>query len=238
LSYGAIGSLAVEPIEKKPFMDFLPGTKTLSLGGWGCNLHCRYCENHSISQSGPRPFSKHCSPSDIVAIAKEKHCKSVCMTYNEPTLAIEYLLDIGEACHENDLKFIIKTNAYINHDYWEVVCKAVDAMNIDYKGSFEHFEDVTQCRYKDYGRKITTAMNNDVHIELSVPILPGYSNEERDYFWPLEIECAEVGTKLHCHLLKINPAHLMINFPTTSDEDIEKAKEDLSHIFPEEYIHV
>jgi pyruvate formate lyase activating enzyme len=236
-SYGIISALAVEPIEKKPLMHFLPGTKTLSLGGYGCNLECRYCENNNISQVGPLTFDRQATPSEVIETAKERLCESVCMTYNEPTLAIEYLLELGEKCHENDLKFIIKTNAYINQEPWEEVCKVVDAMNIDYKGSFEYFEDVTQCRYKDFGRKITTALNNDVHVELSIPVMPGYGDED-SYFWPLEIECAEVGTKLHCHLLKINPAHLMINSPTTSDEDIERARKDLSYIFPEEYIHV
>jgi len=234
-SYGIISALAVEPIEKKPFKHFMPGTKTLSVGGFGCNLQCLGCENYKISQSGPSKSSKHCSPSDIIEIAKEKHCPSICMTYNEPTIAIEYLLELGKKCHENDLKFIIKTNAYINQEPWEEVCKVVDAANIDYKGFGQHFEDITQCRYKDYSDKILKAYYNDVHIELSIPIMPGYSNEDRDYFWPLiglmDGADADDFKKIPCHLLKINPAHLMINERTTSDEDIEKARKDLFHIF-------
>jgi len=242
----AISALAVEPIEKKPLTHFLPGTKTLSLGGWGCNLRCVGCENHKISQhsiskSESKLDAKQMSPKNIIEIAKEKDCPSICMTYNEPTIAIEYLLELGKKCHENDLKFIIKTNAYINDEPWEEVCEVVDAMNIDYKGSFESFEDVTQCRYKDYGKKILIAYYNDVHIELSIPILPGYSNDDGCYFWPLislmDGADADDFKKIPCHLLKINPAHLMINERTTSDREIAKAKEDLSYIFSEEYIH-
>ena len=230
-SYGIISALAVEPIEKKPLKHFLPGTKTLSLGGFGCNLECRYCENNNISQVEPLTYDRQVSTFDVIETAKERQVESVCMTYNEPTIAIEYLLELGKKCHENDLKFIIKTNAYINQEPWEEVCKVVDAMNIDYKGSFDKFEDMTGCRYKDYGRKINTALDNDVHVELSVPIFPGYNNEDGYYFHPLATSCAEVGIEIPCHLLKINPAHLMIDAPTTSDEDIERAMEDLSYVF-------
>ncbi len=204
------------------------------------------CENHKISQhsiskSGSNLDSKYMSVKNIIEIAKEKHCKSVCMTYNEPTIAIEYLLELGEACHENDLKFIIKTNAYINREPWKEVCKIVDAMNIDYKGAGDNFEDVTQCRWiRDMREKMIDTSDKRVHIELSIPIYPGYNNDNGWYFLPLEqsVFLMPMGKQTHCHLLKINPAHLMINEPTTSDEDIEKAKEDLSHIFSEENIHI
>ncbi len=235
-TFGVVSSIAVEPIEKKPLKHFLPGTKTLSVGGYGCNLECRYCENEKISQTNARFHSKNFIPQDIIAAAKDKHCQSVCMTYNEPTIAIEYLIRIGELCHEDGLKLIIKTNAYINKEPWEEVCKIVDAMNIDYKGAFQYFEDVTQCRYVDYDEKINIALDNDVHLELSIPILPGYSNEDHHYFWPLQCGCAEVGIEIPCHLLKVNPAHLMIDSPATSDEDISHAREDLKYIFEDIYV--
>lgn len=235
IDYGAISSLAVEPIEKKPFRHFMSGTKTLSLGGYGCNLHCRYCENESISQHGQSVLAKHFSVKNIVSDAKEKHCKSVCMTYNEPTLAIEYLLHLAEECHQNDLKFIIKTNAYINQEPWEEVCKVVDAMNIDFKGSFDRFEEITECRYVEFNEKIIVAQNNDVHVEFSIPIFPDVETNNGEYFWPLEL-LTEVENDIPCHLLKVNPAYLMINERATSDEEIESARERLQWIFPTIYI--
>jgi len=237
-NFGVVSAVAVEPIEKKPFKRYLPGTKTLSVGGFGCNLECKYCENENISQVGAGPNSKHFTPQQLIEVAIEKHCESICLTYNEPTIAFEYLIRIGELCHEDGLELIIKTNAYINEEPWEEVCKVVDAMNIDYKGFGNYFEDATQCRYKDYSQKIWTAINNDVHVELSIPIMPGYSNDDHRYFWPLEIGLAEVNKNVPCHLLKINPAHLMIDSPTTSDEDIALAKEHLKYIFDEKYIYV
>lgn len=233
--WGAISSMAVEPIEKKPFKHFLPGTKILSIGGWGCNLMCLACENWEISQSESHEAYCLHSNVEIVEMAKEKDCPSVCMTYNEPTIAIEYLIELANLCHENDLKFIIKTNAYINEGPWEEVCKVVDAMSVDYKGAFQYFEDVTQCRYVNYSGKIDMAHDYGIHVELSVPILPGYENKDGGYFWPLE-SFKQYDIEIPCHLFKVNPAYLMIDSPTTSDEDIKSALADLSEIFSE--IHV
>jgi pyruvate formate lyase activating enzyme len=235
--YGMISSMAVEPIEKKPFIDFLPGTKTLSIGSWSCNLSCKYCENHQISQVEVNKSAKFFSVKEVVDIAIDKGCSSVCMTYNEPTIQIEYLFDLSKACHEKHLKFIIKTNAYLNIDPWIEVCKAVDAMNIDYKGDCKHFEYITGCYYINYKQRIDLAVSHRVHVELSIPIMPGF-RKDNSYFEPLSFlaDCKNVFN-LHCHLLKIYPAHLMIDSLTTSDEDIEKAKEALYSIFPKDFLH-
>ncbi len=237
-AYGAISSIATEPIEKKPFKHFMPETRTLSIGGFGCNLECKYCENFSISQSDP-PEDHFYSPEDIVSMACDfDSVKSVCMTYNEPTIAFEYLIKLANLCHENDLKFIIKTNAYINREPWKEVCKVVDAMNIDYKGAGRHFEDITQCRY-DYHRgfqwKMFDAFDNDVHVELSIPVFPDFKLEEW-YFLPLQEVFNTYRKDTSIHLLKVNPAHLMIDSETTSDEDIERAREILSRYFEHIYV--
>ena len=239
-SYGVISALAVEPIEKKPFKHFLPGTKTLSIGGWGCNLRCRHCENHSISQVGHSQGTsfKKSSVEEVIKVAKEKNCPSVCMTYNEPTILYDFLMDLGRACHKNDLKFIIKTNAYINRKPWQEVCKVVDAMSIDFKGAGSYFEDITECRWTpDMREKMCDVTDNHVHLELSIPIFSGYKSGG-SYFMSLEqsVPLMPDQKDTPCHLLKVNPAHLMIDYPTTSDEDIENAREDLSYIFKDIYV--
>jgi len=232
-AYGAISSIATEPIEKKPFKHFMPGTRTLSIGGFGCNLECKYCENCSISQSDP-PEDHFYSPKDIVSMACYfDSVKSVCMTYNEPTIAFEYLIKLANLCHENDLKFIIKTNAYINREPWKEVCKVVDAMNIDMKGIGDTFEEITNCRYVGgYCRKIMSALVYSSHVEISIPV---YANTELD----LQIfgeNMKMFGYDVPIHLLKVNPAHLMINERVTSDEEIEDARKLLSHFFTDIYV--
>jgi len=232
-TFGVVSSIAVEPIEKKPFKQFMPGTKTLSVGGFGCNLECKYCENWKISQVRPHPDRKHFTPQDIVKVAKEKHCQSVCMTYNEPTVAIEYLIRIGELCHNDGLKLIIKTNAYINLEPWKEICEVVDAMNIDFKGAFDNFENVTDCRYINFNEKVFWAHFSGVHVELNIPIF--HNVDLAGYFFTLE-DFAEADVDLLCHLFKVNPANLMIDEITTTDGEILDAKSSLSYFFTNIYV--
>ena len=236
-TFGQISSMAVEPIEKKPFKHFMPGTRTLSIGGWGCNLRCRMCESTSISQCGPSVDSKVISVEEIIQTAKNHNCSSVCLTYNEPTIAFEFLMFLGRACHKNDLKFVIKTNAYINIEPWRAMCEVVDAVNVDYKGHKEIFEQITECRHVEYNDKIEVALKNDVHVEISIPIFSIIDMKDsfEDIKW-FNVLGGGKGYNIPIHLLKVNPAYKMINEKTTSDEEIEKARDILSQYFDNIYI--
>ncbi|KKN30860.1 hypothetical protein LCGC14_0829850 [marine sediment metagenome] len=141
-AYGYLTNIAVEPIEKKPITHFLPGTKTLSIGSFGCSLFCKFCQNSHISQITGFEDSSIFTPNEVVKMAIEKECASVCMTYNEPIIQYEYLLDLAEECHKNDLKFVIKTNAFINKEPWKKICQVVDVFNIDFKGNREKYKTV------------------------------------------------------------------------------------------------
>jgi pyruvate formate lyase activating enzyme len=232
--FGAISSMAVEPIEKKPFKNFLPVTKTLSIGGWGCSLRCVYCENHKISQSEAPVNCNYFSLMDIVEMAIDKQCDSVCMTYNEPTLSFEYLMDLASLCHKKNLYFIIKTNAYINSDPWDDICKNVDAMNIDVKGIYSLFEKMTTCKYVNIYYHILSAMVLGSHVEVSIPVYGGVDMKGFLYHFCEEMKSLQLD--IPCHLLKMTPAHLMIDAPMTSNEEVEVAKDILSGYFTNIYM--
>lgn len=232
-AYGAISSIVTGPIEQKPFKHFLPGAEILSIGSWGCNLHCKFCENYSISQV--EPLEDHFySPEDIVALAKYHKCESVCMTYNEPILAFEYLINLGEKCHKNDLKLIIKTNAYIDHEPWEEICKVIDAVNIDVKGIYDFFKKMTGCNYNDIYSHILCATFEDVHVEISIPVYAGVDMAGSLYHFCEEMKRHHLN--IPCHLLKINPAYKMIDMKETGDWEITVAKEILDEYFTYVYV--
>jgi len=194
------------------------------------------CENHKISQSDIHSNAKKFSVNQLIKIAKEKHCESICMTYNEPTVYYEFLLDLANACHDNDLKFIIKTNAYINEEPWEEVCKVVDAMNIDFKGAYQYFENITECRFiPNYFDKIRTAITYGVHVEISIPIFSGIDMLS-DLHYLISQLAAMGGADIPCHLLKVNPAYFMIDYPTTSDEEIGVVDRCLSGVLANIYV--
>lgn len=233
-NYGQLTHIAVEPIGKKPIVNFLSKTKTLSVGVCGCNLKCKFCENYYISQCDDFD-SGHYSPCYIVDLAKRKNCESICMTYNEPIISFEYLLDIAKECHKQGLKFIIKTNAYINKEPWKEICKVIDAVNIDWKGSKTQYKEVCGVNIDDnliYDR-IKEAYQSNVHVEISIPIHQGILKEEERVelhrFGSFLINLnSDIYKSIPCHLLKVYPAYKYEKYSTTSDKDIAKVYSILS----------
>lgn len=225
--YGYISSIAAEPIEKKPFKKFIPGTRTLSVGTYGCSLSCDFCENHLISQSIPSGIIKKYSPQKIVDIAKKEKCQSVCMTYNEPTVHYEYLMDLSELCDKSGLFFILKTNGYVNKKPWKKICKFTYAINIDWKGGPAVFRTLTGgSKLFNIYYNIKIALEELVHIEISIPIYSGMDREQELSLFASTL--ATLNKDIPCHLLPITPSYRMENSLPTMKEEILQTKKILS----------
>src|SRR5512138_543771 len=113
-SYGRSSGFCVDPVEKKPLNHFLPGTSILSFGTAGCNLACRFCQNWDISKSKEiDTLADAASPEAIAAAATELGCRSVAFTYNDPTIFLEYAIDVADACHAVGLEAVAVTAGYI-----------------------------------------------------------------------------------------------------------------------------
>jgi len=201
--YGQLSVASVEPIEKKPFYHYRPGTKVLSIGSWGCNLKCTYCENFFISQEFDTPDVKSYSPVEIVRMAIENECQGVCMSFNEPSIQYEYLMKLAKCTRESGLYFAVKTNGYVNYIHWGSLCEAVDAVNIDWKP--ENVAGVP--KYTDHIRtciKLAIEENYGVHVEISVPIIsedPVVYEHIAAYFKPT------IKNRVPIHLLPVTPCH-------------------------------
>jgi pyruvate formate lyase activating enzyme len=133
----------VDPIEKKPLAWFLPGSQTFSIGTYGCNFACRFCQNDELSRHGGQlqralPFV---SPEQIVVLAQRHACQSVAFTYNEPTVFFEYMLDIAKLARAAGLQTVLVTNGYINPKPRAELFPWIDAANIDIKAFSESFYD-------------------------------------------------------------------------------------------------
>jgi pyruvate formate lyase activating enzyme len=221
-SYGKITHLSVEPIKKKPFDYFLKDTFTLSLGLFGkCSLNCLFCENFEYTQLNKDNKYIEKTISDIINIAKEKNCKSICMSYNEPTVFFEFLIDLAGECHKNDLKFLIKTNAYLNEAPWTEVCKHVDAINADWKGSTKQYREVCGSSIIKNNNfiidKIKIALDNNVHVEVSIPIYHNFLKINKD---SLLAFINEFDGKVPIHLLRVTPIYKHEKYLPTTDKEI------------------
>ena len=178
LTYGKVVAMNVDPIEKKPLYHFLPGSKTFSIGTNGCNLKCRNCQNFSISQKVPeREFTKNISAEEIVDMALKNQCESISFTYNEPTVFYEYMLEIAKLSKIAGLKNVMVTNGYINKEPLLELIPYLDAVNIDLK-VFDNkiYKSLFKGKLKPVLKTIKTLKKNNVWIELTNLIIPGYSD--------------------------------------------------------------
>ena len=113
-SYGRSSGFCVDPIEKKPLNQFLPGTPVLSFGTAGCNLACKFCQNWDMSKSRQMDtLADSASPESLARAARRLDCRSIAFTYNDPVIFLEYAVDAAQACHEQGIRSVAVTAGYI-----------------------------------------------------------------------------------------------------------------------------
>ncbi len=136
-NYGRLTSIALDPIEKKQLAMYMQGSLILSVGSYGCNLNCSFCQNHEISRAhaGSVPW-REVSPRQLCDLALEYRPHGnigVAFTYNEPLVSMEYLLDTAALLHEADMKVVLVSNGSVSEAAAREVIPHIDAMNIDLK---------------------------------------------------------------------------------------------------------
>ena len=208
LNYGRVTSLAIDPIEKKPLYHFYPGSVILSLGSFGCNMACPFCQNYTISQGGEQEVRWQISPEQLVELAQETSQQhgsiGVAFTYNEPLLSYEYLRDTLPLLHQAEQKAVLVTNGQVEEEPLRELLPYVDAMNIDLKT----FADKTYAKLggslQAAQRTIHMAAEAGVHVEVTTLVVPGISDDMNEF-------CAEVDWL--AGVSREIPLHLSRYFP-------------------------
>ena len=139
-TYGRSSGFCADPIEKKPFNHFLPGTSVLSFGTAGCNLACRFCQNWDISKSREvDTLADAAAPEAIAEAAHRLGCRSVAFTYNDPVIFMEYAMDVADACRERGIRAVAVTAGYMNPAPRAEFFRHMDAANVDLKAFTDEF---------------------------------------------------------------------------------------------------
>ncbi|MEM4641418.1 MAG: AmmeMemoRadiSam system radical SAM enzyme [Candidatus Pacearchaeota archaeon] len=225
LVYGKPCSIAIDPIEKKPFYHFLPGTKSLSIATVGCNFHCLHCQNYAISQARVEdvPYIE-AKPEEIVEQAKANDVKSISFTYTEPTVFYEYMLDIAKLAKKEKIKCNIVSNGFINEKPLKKLIPYVRAANIDLKGNALFYEKICQARIEPVLETIKLLHSKKVWVELTNLIIPGYNDNVNEIkkmvSWILE----NLGKDVPLHFSAFYPAYKLTNVPSTEPEFLIKAR--------------
>ncbi|MDD5599961.1 MAG: AmmeMemoRadiSam system radical SAM enzyme [Victivallaceae bacterium] len=228
LSYGMPVALHVDPIEKKPLAEFLPGTKTFSLGTFGCTLDCSFCQNASLSRGSytGAAYENYLAPERVVELALDNNCRSVAFTYNEPTVFAEYAIDIAELAHKRDLKTVLVTNGYITEQAAADLYPVIDAANVDMKGfSEEFYRSMTASHLNPVLNAIRYFYELEKHIEITNLVIPG-KNDSMDMIdaWLDWVE-ENLDKKAPLHFSAFFPTHKYYGSPRTPRETLWKIKE-------------
>jgi pyruvate formate lyase activating enzyme len=221
LAYGRISSLALDPVEKKPFFHVKPGTELLSLGSAGCNFRCPFCQNWTISQRHPR--LSLLTPDKLVREAQTLGAAGVAYTYNEPLINIEYVLDCAKLVRTQGLLNTVVTNGYINQEPLQDLLPYIDAWNIDIKSIRPEF-------YRRFCRAELAPVLETVkiaarsaHVEITHLIVTG-GNDELDQISELVDWIADVSPQIPLHLTRYYPNYRW-EAPATDPELLYKARD-------------
>ncbi|MEI7542368.1 MAG: AmmeMemoRadiSam system radical SAM enzyme [bacterium] len=206
LTYGELTSYAVDPVEKKPLYNFYPGTKVFSIGSWGCNLKCTFCQNWQTSQQ--KSVTEHYEKEEIITLAKESNSIGIAYTYNEPLIGYEFVFDVCCLAHENNLKNVLVTNGFINEEPLTEILPYIDAMNIDLKAfSNEFYVKVCAGQLAPVLKTIKQAKAAGIHVELTTLIIPGL-NDEKDIESIVEW-VSEISVDIPLHFSRYFPQYKM-----------------------------
>lgn len=228
VNYGEITSIALDPIEKKPIRHFYPGSKILSVGSYGCNLKCPFCQNYEISTVGKNSIkTQYATPENLIQIALDLIPRGnigIAYTYNEPLVGYEFVRDCAVLARKNNLKNVVVTNGCFNEEILEEILPYIDAFNIDLKSFSDEFYNKMGGDFELVKNFIKLA-HTKAHIEITTLIIPDENDSEKEMI-SLSNFIASINKDMPLHVSRFFPCYEMKEKKPT---DVKKVY-DLAHI--------
>jgi pyruvate formate lyase activating enzyme len=227
LTYGRPVVVHVDPIEKKPFYHFLPGSSAYSFGSSGCPLRCRFCQNWELSQSSPGDLPADFTPPlEVVRAAGERRAPVIAFTYNEPTTFTEYLLDIAQAARVRGLRSVLVSCGIMREAPLADMCRSLDAIKIDLKGFSEDFYRlVCGAELKPVLRSIAHVAKSGTHLEIVNLVVPTLNDGDKTLKGLCAWVAGELGPDVPIHFTRFHPDYQLLNLPPTPVATLERARE-------------
>lgn len=231
-AYGKITSISLDPIEKKPLNYFYPGSQILSLGSYGCNFVCPFCQNHEISMAGVKELERGILPVYLLhpeeavrqAVAsRDRGNIGLAFTYNEPLINYEYVRDCSILAREEGLKNVVVTNGSVSQDILNGILPWIDAFNIDLKGFTKEFYQMVHGNLEDVKKFIKTAAAYS-HVEITTLVIPGLNDTEEEID-RMAAWIAAVRPDIPLHLNRFFPRYKMLDKKATKVESLLRLAE-------------
>jgi pyruvate formate lyase activating enzyme len=225
LVYGRPVSIHIDPIEKKPFYHYLPGSAALSLATTGCPLHCKFCQNWEISQSSPEDHPvAYTPPAGIVNAAHANKAPVIAFTYNEPTVFAEYLTDISRAANKRGIRCVLISCGFMNEAPLMEMCNVLDAVKIDLKGFSEDFyRNVCGAELQPVLRSIKQIAKGRTHLEIVNLVVPTFNDSDKMLKELIDWILGEIGPDVPVHFTRFHPDYQLLNLPPTPVATLEHA---------------
>jgi len=216
LIYGFVSSLAANPIEKKPFYHFHPGTRSLTAGSWSCNFGCPWCQNWDITKAPPPPTGDYVSPERFVDLVERSGCQGTSISFNEPTLSLEWSLEVFPLARQRGFYNTFVTNGYMTPEALSLLIDAgLGAMNVDVKGDAAAVKKF--CKFVDVDKVWTAcrlARSRGVHIEITTLVIPSVNDSETILRGIALRMATELGREVPWHVSGYSPAYKFTAPPT------------------------
>ncbi|MCW8800182.1 MAG: AmmeMemoRadiSam system radical SAM enzyme [Desulfobacter sp.] len=229
LAYGKIIAEHIDPIEKKPLFNFLPGSKAFYIGTVGCNFRCKHCQNFDISQYAQEHkgqiLGQDRTPEQIVAATKAAGCETIAYTYTEPTIFFEFAYDTAILAQEEGIKNVFVSNGYMSSEAAYQIAPYLDAINIDIKAFTDKFyKEICSARLKPVLETIRLMKKLGVWVEATTLIIPGL-NDKEDELRDIARFIKSVGTEVPWHVTQFYPTYKLMDRPFTPVGTLRRARE-------------
>lgn len=236
LTYGVISGHALDPIEKKPLYHFFPGYNILSIGSYGCNLRCDFCQNWQISQERTSLLYPNTTIEKLEAeaLASGKNI-GIAFTYNEPVIWFEFVRDVALKIKERGLFTVMVSNGFINSRPLDELLRCIDAFNIDLKAFNDNFyKKLTGAEIEPVKSSLKQIAKTGKHLEITTLVIPG----RNDSIEEMEEQCRwisnELGDEIPLHLSRYFPVYKRSD-PSTPVETLfrlqNSARKYLKHVY-------
>ncbi len=235
-NYGRVTAYALDPIEKKPLYHFYPGADILSLGTYGCNLRCGFCQNWSIAHGNPDSVAL--TPEQAVNLAREQTGRErtnigIAYTYSEPLIWYEFVRDTARLARRAGLKNVLVTNGYINETPLRALLPDIDAMNIDVKAfTADYYRKQCAGSLEPVLRTVEIACR-ECHVELTTLLVTGL-NDSAAEIRRLVDWVAALDREIPVHFSRYFP-NFELDLPPTPLDTLKMARdiarEKLSYVY-------
>lgn len=235
LIYGVVSATEIDPIEKKPLYHFYPGSPAFSISTWGCNFRCFHCQNDWCSWGEPATSNlkkmaqgekiETTTPEAIIRLAKASGSAGIAFTYQDPSIWLEYTLDVAKLAKKERLYTVYVTNGYATPEHLDLIGPYLDAQNVDFKGwskkSLAKFG--AGLKFKEMAKAVKYGQEKyKIHTELTTLIVPTVNDDPKEIDKMTKWIVKNLGPKTPWHISRFHPAGKRLDLKPTSVETLKK----------------